>query len=127
MDGLDQYAVSSFDYVLLLGTFEELNDPARALEEAFRVGRSVIISYNNFGYWRVPMQLLIRGRAPVTSAMPHEWFNTPTVHFFTVLDFLSFCARMGLTEVQSAYFNARRRVKFLSRLRAEYGLTMLGR
>jgi len=125
LDGLDQYGSDTFDYILLLGTFEELEHPGAVLEEAFRVGKRVVIAYRNFGYFSIRMQLLFQGRAPVTKAVPCKWFDSPTAHFFSIQDFHEYCACMGFREIEQAYFNFRGPVTFWPNMRAEYALSLM--
>ena len=125
LDGLDQYPDTAFDFVLLMGTFQELSLPDLVLKEAFRVGKQVIISYTNFSYWPIRLQLMFYGRSPVTRAMPYQWYNTPTEHFFSIFDFDDFCEFMKMKELKSAYFCKNRRVSLWPNLRAEYSLSLL--
>jgi methionine biosynthesis protein MetW len=125
LDGLDQYGLNAFDYVFLLGTFQELTDPEQIIREAFRVGHRVIISYSNFAHWRIRMQMLFRGRSPVTRSLPSPWYRTPNLHFFSIFDFREFCQALKVKEVNRAYFNSRGHVNFRPNLRGELGLSML--
>jgi methionine biosynthesis protein MetW len=125
LDGLDQYGLAAFDYVLLLGTFQELVTPERIVREAFRVGRRVIMSYTNFAHIRVRLQMLWRGRTPVTQALPAPWYRTANLHFFSILDFQDFCRAAGIREAASAYFNQRGKVNFLPNLRADEAVSLL--
>jgi len=77
MEGLDQYGDHTFDYVLLLGTFQELISPVEIVREAFRVGRQVVIAYSNFAHYRVRLQILFRGRTPVTNPSPSSGTRRP--------------------------------------------------
>ena len=125
MDGLDQYGDGAFDYVLLLGTFQELRHSEKLVREALRVGRKLIVSYSNFAYLRVRWQMLVSGRSPMTKALPSPWYRTPNIHFFSILDFQGFCQDIQIREIQSAYFNARGPVRSLPNLRAEVALSLL--
>jgi methionine biosynthesis protein MetW len=127
LDGLDQYGLECFDYVLLLGTLQELVSPEQILSEAFRVGRRVITSYSNFAHIRVRWQMLLRGRTPITQALPNPWYRTANLHFFSILDFQDFCRATGVREARSAYFNRRGKVNFLPNLRADEGVSLLER
>jgi methionine biosynthesis protein MetW len=118
-EGLDQYASGAFDHVLLLGTFQELVAPADILREAFRVGREVIVAYANFAHLRVRLQIMFRGRAPVTRSLPAPWYRTHNLHFLSLLDFQEFCRDLGIRETGRACFNRRGPVRFLPNLRAE--------
>jgi methionine biosynthesis protein MetW len=125
LDGLDQYAAASFDCVLLLGTFQELEAPLQIMREAFRVGRRMIVAYANFAHVRARCQLLFRGQVPVTRALPARWYETPNLHFCSVLDFQDFCRRQQLQAVHSAYFNPRGRVRFWPNLFSDQAVTWL--
>jgi methionine biosynthesis protein MetW len=125
LDGLDQYSGNAFDYVLLLGTLQELSDPQHVLREAFRVGRRVIASYSNLAHLQSRLQLLLHGRAPVTDALPSAWYQTRNTHFFSVLDFHEFCRATGFREIRTVYFNRRGVVNWLPNLRAERAVALL--
>jgi methionine biosynthesis protein MetW len=125
LNGLDQYGVGAFDYVLMLGTFQELKDPELVLRESFRVGQHVIISYSNFAHLRARLQMMFQGRTPITKALPSPWYRTPNLHFFSVLDFQDFCQAVKVKEVRSAFFNAQGSVRLWPNLRSELALSLL--
>lgn len=125
LEGLDQYGSDRFDYVLLLGTLQELVSPWSVMREAFRVGRRVIVAYANFGHWRVRLQVMTRGRTPITRSMPYPWYLSPNLQYFSVFDFGDFCREMKLVQVETAYFNSSGPVKMLPNLRAEQAVVML--
>jgi len=124
-DGLDQYGDGAFDFVLLLGTFQELVAPADIIREAFRVGRQVVVAHSNFSHIRVRLQVLFSGRTPITRSLPTPWYRTRNLHFLSVLDFQDFCRDAGFKQQASAYFNARGQVRFLPNLRAEDAVSLL--
>ena len=124
-NGLDQYGAHAFDFVLLLGTFQELVAPAEIVREAFRVGQQVIIAYSNFAHIQSRLQILWQGRTPVTPALPLPWYRTHNLHFLSTLDFRDFCRDIGVREVQAAYFNARGAVHCLPNLRASESVCLL--
>lgn len=125
LDGLDQYEARSFDYVLLLGTLQELLEPSKVMREAFRVGRFVIVSYSNFAHLRARLQIFFTGRMPVTKNLPSPWYQTPNVHLCTLVDFEEFCRTLQARQLRTAYFNSRGRVRLWPNLRAEIGLGLL--
>ena len=86
-EGLSYYPDAMFDYVILSQTLQEARETILVMHEALRVGRYLIASFPNFGHWRARLQLLLRGRAPVTPALPYEWYDTPNIHSLTVKDF----------------------------------------
>lgn len=125
MDGLDQYAFSAFDYVLLLGTFQEIGTPIELLREAFRVGKKVIIAYTNFAHIGIRLQIMFRGRSPITRALPHAWYTSPNLHYFSIQDFNQFCRRFGLRQIETEVFGNRRRVHFLKNLFGVQAISVL--
>lgn len=46
-----------------------------------------MISFPNFGHWRVISSLSSAGRVPVTAELPYQWYDTPNIHLFTARDF----------------------------------------
>ena len=50
----------------------------------------------NFGFWKVRVNLLIKGTMPVTKNLPNEWYNTPNLHMCTIKDFVTFCDKREL-------------------------------
>ncbi|MGB0956298.1 MAG: methionine biosynthesis protein MetW [Panacagrimonas sp.] len=89
-DGLMDFDSGSFDYVLLTQTLQALQRPDQMLSEMLRVGRHAIVTFPNFGHWRVRLQLMF-GKMPVTSDLPNRWFDTPNIHLCTVRDFEELC------------------------------------
>ncbi len=124
-EGLDQHADGTFDFVLLLGTFQELIQPAEIIHEAFRVGRQVVIAFDNFAHYRVRLQILIKGRTPITPSLPAQWYRTRNLHFLSVADFESFCQESGIRETRRAFFNIRGAIHFFPNLRAEAAVSLL--
>lgn len=124
-EGLDQYGDQAFDYVLLLGTFQELIVPADIVHETFRVGRRVIIAYSNFAHYRVRLQVLFRGCTPLTQSLPQPWYRTTNLHFLSMLDFREFCRDTGVSAVRQACFDVRGAVSFWPNLFAEEVVTLL--
>ena len=93
---LHQFPNKSFDYVVLSQTLQAFYNPEKVLRELLRVGKSVIISIPNFGYWKVRTSLLFFGRMPVTKTLPHSWFNTPNLHMCTIKDLFHFCLEKNI-------------------------------
>ena len=86
---LIDYPDDSFDYVILSQTLQATRNPRRVLEQMLRIGRRAIVSFPNFGHWRIRGQLIFRGRMPVTENLPLAWYETPNIHFCTIRDFVS--------------------------------------
>ena len=88
---LYQFPNQSFDYVVLSQTLQAFNKPDKVLKELLRIGKSVIVSIPNFGYWKVRTSLLFFGKMPMTKTLPHSWHNTPNLHMCTIKDLFNYC------------------------------------
>ena len=99
MEGMAHYGDQSFDLVILSQTLQQAADPVKVIHEMLRVGQKGIISFPNFGFWQVRLQLLLKGRMPVNDLLPYTWHNTPNVHLCTVTDFRALCEQEGLRRV----------------------------
>jgi len=93
--GLANYADKSLDVVILSQTLQTLKNPEKVFKELLRVGKKVIVSFPNFAHWQCRLQLLLKGRAPVTGQLPYSWHDTPNIHFLSLKDFDRFCAGLG--------------------------------
>jgi methionine biosynthesis protein MetW len=93
---LSQYSNQSFDYVILSQTLQAMVEPKKILSELLRVGSKAIVSFPNFGHWKIRLQLLLKGRMPITEGLPYSWYDTPNIHFFTLKDFQNLCSKMNI-------------------------------
>ncbi len=112
---LGNYPTQAFDYVVLSQTLQATRNPKRVISELVRIGRKAIVSFPNFGYWRVRWQLLLRGRMPQTDALGHQWHETPNIHLCTILDFAELCSAMGVKIERSISLNPKGRAAVLQR------------
>lgn len=94
-DGLGNFADKRFDYVLMSQALQAVRRPDRVLAEMLRVGREAIITFPNFGHWRVRGSLFFNGRMPISPTLPWEWYDTPNIHLCTVNDFDRLCRDKG--------------------------------
>jgi methionine biosynthesis protein MetW len=124
-EGLSYYPDNSFDYVILSQTLQEARETVKTLAEALRVGRYVVASFPNFGYWRSRFQLLFNGRAPVIKSLPYQWYDTPNVHSLTIKDFRIFAREQHIRIVKEFFVGIRGRVWFWPNVRATYGVFVL--
>jgi methionine biosynthesis protein MetW len=88
---LGQFPNKAFDFVILSQTLQAFYQPENVLNELLRIGKKVIISIPNFGYWQVRASLLFFGKMPVTKSLPDFWYNTPNLHMCSIKDFYQFC------------------------------------
>ncbi|MEK6806437.1 MAG: methionine biosynthesis protein MetW [Pseudomonadota bacterium] len=128
-EGLREFSDGSFDYVVMNQALQAMQRPDRVVSEMLRVGRTAIITFPNFGHWRVRLALAA-GRMPVTPALPETWFNTPNIHLCTVADFEDLCQKQGWRVLQRSLLNHQLRDGFLTQLApnlfSEVALYMLG-
>ena len=103
LEGMSHYRDDSFDVVILSQTLQQTNDPIGVICEMLRVGGTAIISFPNFGHWRVRLALFLGGRMPVNDLLPYAWHNTPNVHFCTVTDFREMCESEDLTILREMF------------------------
>jgi methionine biosynthesis protein MetW len=105
-DGLRDFETGSFDYVVMTQALQALQRPDQALAEILRVGRTGIVTFPNFGHWRVRTQLMFRGKMPKTDNLPDRWYQTPNIHLCTIKDFLDLCRDAGAKVERVVALNA---------------------
>jgi len=88
---LGDYPDDGFDFVILSQTLQATHRPRHVVEEILRIGGKAIVSFPNFGHWRVRALLGLTGRMPVTRHLPYSWYDTPNIHFCTIRDFVALC------------------------------------
>jgi methionine biosynthesis protein MetW len=100
--GLADIPDDAFDFAVLSQTLQQVRNPRRLLTEMLRVAARGLVVVPNFGHWRVRLEVLRRGRTPVTEALPWEWYETPNVHFMSMRDFRDLMERIGLRIVRES-------------------------
>lgn len=125
-EGLDTYGDHSFDYVVMSQTLQMTHNPLFVIKEMLRVGDRAIVSVPNFGHYSLRWQLL-RGRMPVTKALPYEWYDTPNLRHTTIRDFERFCKLNGLHIEREVYVtgNKRKRSGLFANATATLGIFVL--
>ena len=103
---LADYPDDAFDYVILSQTIQATRRPRAVLEDLLRIGRRAIVSFPNFGHWRVRGELFFRGRMPMTDNLPETWYDTPNIHFCTIRDFVALCREVGARMEKAVALNA---------------------
>jgi len=93
---LEAYTNGAFDVVVLSQTLQATRQPRKVLETLVRIGRRAIVSFPNFGFWRIRMHLLVWGRMPVSNLLTHPWYETPNIHLCTIRDFVAMCDEIGV-------------------------------
>lgn len=108
---LSTYPDAAFDYVILSQTLQAMMAPRAVVENLVRIGRHAIVSFPNFGHWRVRGYLGLHGRMPKSKTLPYEWYETPNIHLCTIKDFIEMCDRLGITIERSLSLNAHGRLR----------------
>jgi len=93
---LDAYPAGAFDVVVLSQTLQATRQPRRVLETLMRIGQRAIVSFPNFGFWRIRLGLAALGRMPVTALLDHQWYDSPNIHLCTIRDFVGLCDEIGV-------------------------------
>ncbi len=107
---LATYPDKSFDFAILSQTIQATHNPRLVLEELLRIGERAIVSFPNFGHWRIRAQFLLGGRMPVNKNLPYSsWYDTPNIHFFTIRDFIELIDEIGATIEDSIALHGRGR------------------
>jgi methionine biosynthesis protein MetW len=92
---LAEYPSQVFDIVILSQTIQATRAPRLVLGNLLRIGRRAIVSFPNFGHWRIRLSLLARGRMPRTRALDYAWCDTPNIHLCTIADFDALVRELG--------------------------------
>ncbi len=123
--GLTDYPDKAFDFVILSQTLQETRYPLAVLREMLRVGRHGIVAFPNFGHWTTRVSHLTSGRAPRTQLFPHEWHESPNLHFLTIDDFILLCRSQNWIIERQIFLSGPRQVHRLANLRAEVAVFSL--
>ncbi|MBU0663242.1 MAG: methionine biosynthesis protein MetW [Proteobacteria bacterium] len=127
------YPDNSFDYVILSQTLQQVLEPDILIKELLRVGKKIIVSFPNFSYWSIRLQILFFGYAPKNRQLPYEWYNTPNIRIITIKDFRRFVKETGCVVIKEVDINTHNDdlqgniISFLPNLRATYGIFLVSR
>jgi methionine biosynthesis protein MetW len=103
---LVDYPDDAFDYVILSQTLQATRRPRVVLEQMLRIGRHAVVSFPNFGHWRIRLAIMFGGRMPVTDNLPDSWYDTPNIHFCSIKDFRQLCHLVGAKMERAVAVNA---------------------
>jgi methionine biosynthesis protein MetW len=114
--GLSQFEPGSFDYVIMSDALQVVQRPDLLIDEILRVGRECIVTFPNFGHWRARLAIALRGRMPISPALPDEWYDTLNIHLCTVLDFEDLCREKNISILRRSVVNHAHRTTLGMRL-----------
>jgi methionine biosynthesis protein MetW len=126
-EALSDLPDAAFDFVILSQTLQETRSPLNVLRQMLRVGKRAIVAFPNYGYWTVRLSHLWTGRAPKTRLFPHEWYESPNIHFLTVHDFERLAGNERWIIERRIYLQGQRRVKVMPNLLAEVAVFLVTR
>lgn len=95
-DGLDNFADNSFDNVIMTQALQAVEKPDQLLKDMLRVAKQAIITFPNFAHWKTRGYLFVKGKMPVSEALPYSWYNTPNIHLCTFKDFEALCQQLDI-------------------------------
>ena len=127
------YPDDTFDYVIVSQTLQQVFEPDKLIRSLLRIGKRGIVSFPNFSHWRVRLQLLSTGYAPITKQLPYEWYDTPNIRVITLKDFRKFSKEVGFKILKEVAINTNSHdrhgniVTVLPNLRATYGIFLIGK
>jgi methionine biosynthesis protein MetW len=107
--GLADFNAGAFHHVILSQTLQAVRHTEGIIREMLRVGREAVVSFPNFGYWK-HRQAILNGRMPVSDSLPHQWYDSPNLRFFTIADFDAFCAERGIAVRERKVFDDGREI-----------------
>lgn len=119
------YPDQAFDYIILSQTLQEVRHPLRILTEIMRVGKRAVVAFPNYGHWRVRLSHFFTGRAPKTTLFPHDWYDSPNIHFFTIEDFELLASREEWKLERRIFLAGNREVTWFPNLTAEVAVYLL--
>src|SRR6185437_3470076 len=124
-EALSDYPDGVFDYIILSQTLQETRAPLKILREMLRVGRHGVVAFPNFAHWTVRLSHLLTGRSPQTKLFPHDWYDSPNIHFLTVTDFEHLGVQEQWTIERRIFLAGQRHVRLLPNLMAEVAVFLL--
>ncbi len=128
-EGIPDIPDDSFDVAVLSQTLQQVRRPRFLLNEMMRVAKRALVLVPNFAHWRVRLQVVLQGRAPITDSLPYEWYNTPNLHLMSMFDVRDLCQQEGIQILKELPIINGRAVDraWAPNLRAESAFYVLGR
>jgi methionine biosynthesis protein MetW len=133
IEEIADYPDDSFDYVVLSQTLQQIYDPSTLIKSMLRIGKKGIVSFPNFSHWKIRLQLLFYGDAPITPTLPYQWYDTPNIRVITIEDLRKYSKAVGFHILKEIAVNTKSRDKYgkiikrFPNLRATYGIFLIGR
>ena len=117
----------TFDYVILNQSLQQIRHFETVLCEALRVGKKVIVGFPNFAHYKARVQLCFLGKSPVTLSLPYFWYDSPNLHFFSIVDFVRYCHSRKINIENNHFIEKEKTIRFLPNLFADTGIFLISR
>ncbi len=124
-DALSHHLDKSFDYIIMNQSIQETKNPGEIIVQTLRIGKKVIIVFPNFSYWEIRWKILLNGQIPKTKLLPYKWYNTPNLHYVSILDFKQFLKSKNILVEESAFFTNKNRIWIEPEFFAELALFII--
>ncbi|MCA1784755.1 MAG: methionine biosynthesis protein MetW [Desulfobacteraceae bacterium] len=130
---ITDYPDRAFDYAICSQTLQQVYDPVSLIQSMLRVAGKCVVSFPNFGHYKIRTHLVATGCAPVTKELPHEWYDTPNIRVLSLKDFENFARQARFNILKKAAINTKNHhlegtiVRFLPNLFATYGIFLIGK
>ena len=93
---LFDYPDNLFDFSILTYALQATKSPKTVLSQLVRISKKSIISFPNFGHWKIGTSLLLNRKMPVSNKLSYSWHETPNLHFCTINDFIDLCEETNI-------------------------------
>jgi methionine biosynthesis protein MetW len=122
---LPEYPDKCYDYIIISQTLQEVRNPEFVITHSLRVARFVIVSFPNFGYWKIRFYIFCRGRVPSIGTLNYNWYRTPDAHPLSIKDFEDYCKIKGIKIEKTFYLAGDRIIKLCPNFFAHSGLYVI--
>ena len=109
---LYDYPDKIFDYSILTYTLQATKSPKTVMQQLVRISKKAIISFPNFGHWKIGASLLLNRKMPISEKLSYSWHETPNLHFCTINDFIDLCDEINITIEKSGNLSNKNLDKF---------------
>ncbi len=91
-EGLKEFKGNTFDFIVLSQTLEYVSNPVYLIKEMLRVGKKVVISFENLAYWKNRVTFLLNGALKRASTNDDSLFFRKKIQLLSVKKFFDFCS-----------------------------------
>ncbi|MAV82008.1 MAG: methionine biosynthesis protein MetW [Pelagibacteraceae bacterium] len=111
---LEDFPHNQFDYCLLTKTIQTVNQPDKLLQLLKKVGKNIIISFDNSNYYKRVIEFAFKGSFDklLQKSNKEQWFNSPNIHPCSIKDFTILAKQLGFNIIESFDVKNNRRFKF---------------